>query len=102
MRMLENEGFSYEGYLDIFDGGPTMTARTDKVRSIRDARTARVIAVDRDGGDDALVATGVLADFRCTMGQVRPVGTDGIVLSVPAAAALGVGEDDRVVHIGRT
>lgn len=101
MRMLENEGFSYEGYLDIFDGGPTMTARTDKVRSIRDAKTARVIAVDRDGGDDSLVATGTLADFRCTMGQVRPVGTDGIVLSTAAAAALGVHEDDRVVHIGR-
>ncbi|MET0307226.1 MAG: arginine N-succinyltransferase, partial [Sphingomonas sp.] len=38
MRMLENEGFAYENYIDIFDGGPTMTARTDNVRSVRDAR----------------------------------------------------------------
>ena len=30
MRMLEHEGFRFEGYLDIFDGGPTMTARTDE------------------------------------------------------------------------
>ncbi|WP_066488757.1 arginine N-succinyltransferase, partial [Sphingomonas sp. CCH9-F2] len=28
MRMLENEGFAFENYIDIFDGGPTMTART--------------------------------------------------------------------------
>src|SRR3546814_8723474 len=38
MRMLENEGFAFENYVDIFDGGPTMTARTDQVASIRDAK----------------------------------------------------------------
>ena len=101
MRMLENEGFSYEGYCDIFDGGPTMTARIDQVQSIRDARRARVVAIDRDGGDDALVATGTLADFRCTMAKLRPIGEDGIVLSDTAARTLNVGEDDRVVHVGR-
>src|SRR3546814_15285792 len=35
MRMLENEGFAFENYVDIFDGGPTMTARTDQAASIR-------------------------------------------------------------------
>lgn len=64
MRMLENEGFAYENYVDIFDGGPTMTARTDRVRSIREAADDRVISVDRGGGAEALVATGVLGDFR--------------------------------------
>ena len=101
MRMLENEGFSYEGYCDIFDGGPTMTARIDQVQSIRDARRARVVAIDRDGGDDALVATGTLADFRCTMAKLRPIGEDGVVLSDTTARALDIGEDDRVVHVGR-
>ena len=38
MRMLEAEGFAHEGYIDLFDGGPTMTARTDEIRSVRDAR----------------------------------------------------------------
>ena len=35
MRMLENEGFRYEGYVDIFDGGPSMVARTDEVKSVK-------------------------------------------------------------------
>ena len=39
MRMLEAEGFSGEGYVDIFDGGPTMSAATDKIRT--DRRSAR-------------------------------------------------------------
>ncbi|NWM10751.1 arginine N-succinyltransferase, partial [Escherichia coli] len=69
MRMLESEGFAWERYVDIFDGGPTMTARTDQVRTVRDARTAKVVAVDA-GGEAALVATGKLQQFRVTQGRV--------------------------------
>ena len=35
MRMLENEGFAFENYIDIFDGGPTMTARTARRANAR-------------------------------------------------------------------
>jgi len=42
MRMLENENFSYDGYVDIFDGGPTMIAKTDDVTSIRNAKSATI------------------------------------------------------------
>ena len=100
MRMLENEGFAFENYVDIFDGGPTMTARVDKVRSIAGAREGAVVAIDGDGGTESLVATGELADFRCALGTVREIGDD-VVLDRALAAALGVGEDDRVLHVGR-
>jgi len=101
MRMLEREGFRYENYLDIFDGGPTMTARTDAVRSVEGAREARVVAIDRDGGEEALVAVGRLARFRCAIGRVRPCGEDGVILSADCATALGVEEDDTVLHVAR-
>ena len=100
MRMLENEGFHYENYVDIFDGGPTMTTRTDRVRSIAEARDAAIVAIDSEGGTESLVATGRLADFRCAFGKVRSVG-DGIVLAADCAAVLGVGEDDVVLHVPR-
>ena len=100
MRMLENEGFHYENYIDIFDGGPTMTARTDRVRTIERARDCQVIAIDDDGGDEALVATGRLQDFRCAFGHVRLVG-DGVVLSSDCAKVLGVQPDDRVLFASR-
>ena len=100
MRMLEHEGFAFENYLDIFDGGPTMTARTDQVRSIREARSARIVAIDRDGGAESLVSVGRLGAFRCAFGLVREAG-DGIVLSADCARTLGVGEDDQVLHVGR-
>ncbi|MBX9815806.1 MAG: arginine N-succinyltransferase [Proteobacteria bacterium SG_bin5] len=100
MRMLENEGFAFEKYIDIFDGGPTMTARTDQVRSVREAAAARVIAIDDDGGAPALIATGRLADYRCAYGRVRPAG-DGVVIDSAAAALLALEVDDEIAHVGR-
>jgi arginine N-succinyltransferase len=100
MRMLENEGFAFENYIDIFDGGPTMTARTDKVRTVRDAQYTKVVACDRDGGEASLVATGRLADFRCAHAKVRPC-EGGVVLDPVAAKAIGVREGDEILHAGR-
>ena len=100
MRMLENEGFAHEQYIDIFDGGPTMTARTDNVRTIHEACTHRVVAIDDDGGEQALVACGLLSNFRTAYGSIRSCG-DGIALSRACAAALGVTEGDDVSHVAR-
>ena len=100
MRMLENEGFAYENYVDIFDGGPTMIARTDAVRTIRDVRSATVHALDFDGGDPSLIASGRLADFRCVYGDVRPC-TGGVVISPKSARALEIAEDATVCHVAR-
>ncbi|MFW2851235.1 arginine N-succinyltransferase [Sphingomonas sp. TX0543] len=100
MRMLENEGFAFESYVDIFDGGPTMTARTDNVRSIRDARDAPVVAIDREGGTQALIAHGKLANFRCTLGEVREV-SDTVVISSESANAIHAQEDSIVTYMAR-
>ena len=100
MRMLENEGFAYENYVDIFDGGPTMIARTDSVRTIRDVRSANVVALDFDGGDPSLIASGRLSEFRCVYGDVRPC-TGGVVISPKSARALEIAEDTTVCHVAR-
>jgi arginine N-succinyltransferase len=100
MRMLENEGFAFEQYIDIFDGGPTMTARTDQVRTIREARTHDIIAIDDDGGEPALIAAGRLTNFRSAYGLARECGI-GIALNRACATALGVVEGDNVSHVVR-
>jgi len=105
MRMLEEEGFAAEGYVDIFDGGPTMTARTDRVRSIAGAKAATITHVrapEADTGHSrALIATGRLSDFRCTYGEVAADGPDGLVLDPVAAQALDVSVGDTVWHVAR-
>ena len=100
MRMLENEGFAFENYVDIFDGGPTMTARTDRVRTIAEARQDKVVSIDEEGGTESLVATGTLADFRCAFGSVRATG-DGVALASDCARALDIESDVDVTYVGR-
>jgi arginine N-succinyltransferase len=99
MRMLEDEGFTYEGYVDIFDGGPTMTAKIDKVESIRNARECRIVEVNESASTPILAATGELARFRCCFARMDK-SPDGIVLDPDAMAALGVtvGENVWVVE----
>jgi arginine N-succinyltransferase len=99
MRMLEEEGFSCEGYVDIFDGGPTMTVATDRVRTIRDAGEAVIENVGIEHGHRAILSTGKLGDFRATLGEVS-FGA-GFAIDAGAAKALGVGVGDTVLHAAR-
>ncbi len=100
MRMLEEEGFGYQGYVDIFDGGPTMIARTDSVKSIAAARCTTVIQTDATHGEKVLIATGRLAGFRCCYGMCEGA-EDGIVIDPVAAQLLGVGPSDEVWTVPR-
>ncbi len=100
MRMLENEGFAYENYVDIFDGGPTMTTRTDQVASITRALALPVADTQLDKGEKALIAAGRLAGFRCCYGA-RATSGDGIAIDARAAELLEIGEGDTVWSIAR-
>lgn len=100
MRMLENEGFVFDHYVDIFDGGPTMTARTDQVASIANARRITISTIaDHPPQDakDALVATGRMADFRCCYGRLN----DDAVLDKASADLLNVAVGEEILWIDR-
>jgi arginine N-succinyltransferase len=100
MRMLEAEGFSHQGYIDIFDGGPTMAAQTDAIRTVRDAATATIVATDAPDGEPGLIAAGRLEQFRGARGRIaRQDG--GIAIDAETAAALGAAVGDEVLHVGR-
>ena len=100
MRMLENEGFAYENYIDIFDGGPTMIARTDQVASIARAVALPVRDAALDKGEKALIAAGRLAEFRCCYGA-RAIAANGVAIDARAAELLRVREGDEVWSIAR-
>ncbi len=100
MRMLEEEGYSYEGYVDIFDGGPTMIAQTDKVKSVAAARASVVTGVDCAKGQKVILASGRLAGFHACYGACEPVD-GGISLDSQAADLLGVGIGDTVWSVPR-
>ncbi|WP_177203996.1 arginine N-succinyltransferase [Sphingobium sp. AP50] len=101
MRMLETEGFDNAGYVDIFDGGPTMVGQIDQLKTIAAARDVTLSATHDKGGDRMLIATGTLADYRCTWGFVQE-GVDGAVsLDAASAARLKIEIGDSFTMAGR-
>jgi arginine N-succinyltransferase len=100
MRMLESEGFHHEGYIDIFDGGPTMAAQTDRIRSVRDAKTATLVGTDADGGQHGLVAKGRLTDFVCVHATIEERDGDAAI-DAASAELLGVSPGDEIAYVAR-
>ncbi|NLI26087.1 MAG: arginine N-succinyltransferase [Acetobacter sp.] len=64
-RILEKEGFIFENYIDIFDGGPTLSARTNDLHTIRNSLQAELSNIPASPeASKALLASGSLLSFR--------------------------------------
>ncbi len=101
MRMLEKEGFAYEGYVDIFDGGPTMIAKTDQVVSVAQSQQSVVSDIDVQAGEKAIIATGQLSDFRACYGA-RQLDEDGMIaVDSNAADTIDISTGDTVWSVAR-
>lgn len=105
MRMLEVEGFAWENYIDIFDGGPTLTVRTDQIRSVKEARDDVIVAIDDRLGDQMegekrLCSHGHLVDFRAAYGWTQQ-RDGGIAIDPACARTLGVDTGDSITNVAR-
>jgi arginine N-succinyltransferase len=106
MRMLENEGFAWENYIDIFDGGPTMTARTDQIRSIREAKDVTITEISHSVGEQKsdqkkLLTLGRLQAFKAAYGWIDDCG-DKVIIDAECARALNISVGDQVTYVERS
>jgi arginine N-succinyltransferase len=101
LRMLEEEGFTYDRYVDIFDGGPTVTSPTERIRTVRES-TAETIGEIADGGrTKLLIATGRLRDFRACCASVKRLPKRGIGIDRESAELLNVTVGDQILAVSR-
>lgn len=68
LAMLNAQGLRFEGYIDIFDAGPTVEAYLEDVRAVRNSHEVQVhidVQAEAPAAPVTLAATtGVCADFR--------------------------------------
>jgi arginine N-succinyltransferase len=102
LAMLEQEGFRYEGYVDIFDAGPTVECHRDNIHAVRQSKLLTVEIGESDPVPDSvseqvlwLVANRLFADWRAILAPAAP-RADRMALMPHAAAALRVQEGDVV------
>ena len=97
MRMLEEEGFAGGEYIDVFDGGPTMIAETDAIRTIAEAETSPLVEIAAGETGPHLVAAGKLGEFCACIGGLSPAH-DGVAADAGLARTLGVELGATLVH----
>jgi arginine N-succinyltransferase len=94
-RLLEQEGLHFDGYIDIFDGGPVLEAKLPALRAVRDSRLhvagsgapAAALAGSPTGQTRCLVATTRRERFRVVVADLEP--PPPLRLGRPVLAALG-------------
>ncbi|MCC4233743.1 arginine N-succinyltransferase [Sphingobium soli] len=101
MRMLDTEGFENAGYVDIFDGGPTMVGQVDQLKTIAAARDVTLAATHESGGQKMLIACGQLADYRCTWGLIEEHADGAISLDAGSVKRIGLEIGNRFTMAGR-
>jgi arginine N-succinyltransferase len=102
MKMLEREGFQFDCYIDIFDGGPTMTALTDQVRTVRESRELVLESIaETVEGTNMMLAHGRLEAFTACCGEVSISQDETATLSRETAALIGVRPGDTFLAMGR-
>ena len=100
LRMLEEEGFAYDRYIDIFDGGPTVTAHTDSIRTVRESTVESVCEIGEGGRARMILAAGRLKNFRACFASAKRA-KKGLCIDAEAAELLEVKVGDQVLAVAR-
>jgi arginine N-succinyltransferase len=89
--ILEREGFETNSYIDLFDAGPTLYARTANIRSIAQSQTA--VTQQRtliDARGRYLLSNDALHDFRAIIAELDYQPGQPLTLTPSMCAALNV------------
>ena len=101
--MLERQGFKYTGYVDIFDGGPTMIAERAAIDVVKHSLHAKVVSITElsEETNKYMITNDRFDDFRCAVGRLRlqPEGLVEITPRLARRAQLRVGDTLRYYPI---
>jgi len=100
LRLLEAEGFSRRGYVDIFDAGPTVEAERNQIRAVRESKKYQVLVDDNCGEESNqkhIICNTKVEDFRATQVKLtlREIANQ-VVITSDVAKALQVEKGDWV------
>lgn len=95
MKILEKEGFRYNGYVDIFDAGPTLKARVQDIKTVKSSKQLRIKSIsDHVHAKHFFIGNDSL-DFRAVHGELL-VKDDTCIMSRREAELLKVKVGDMI------
>lgn len=89
MAVLQQEGFHGGSYVDIFDGGPVLEARTGNLKTLVTCQHKSLRSSDAEDGEQCLLACGEGANFRCALAGISESLNE--VVRAPLSVLHGLG-----------
>ena len=97
LRLLEAEGFCRRGYVDIFDGGPTVEANVNSIKSVNESHKCQVLIDEVSSDEKYIICNTQVADFRAVQASLLLRQTaNQAVINLETAKALNVTEGDWI------
>lgn len=97
MNILIREGFQFNGYVDIFDGGPTLEASCKKISTIAASRMLTIASISDDISSSRFLLANGSINFRATLCQaILNENKSACTISKEAAAVLEVKKGDVI------
>lgn len=96
-RLLMEEGFYHEGYVDLFDAGPTLQAERRRIATVSGSRKAAVAAVTAIRAEKRfMIANTDLGNLRVVLDAIQENPDNTVAVSPEAARRLQVVQGDHV------
>jgi arginine N-succinyltransferase len=103
LNLLKSEGFSWKGYVDIFDAGPTVEANLSQLRSVQGSNLYTVEVVEQLTGEDNVLMSNLEVElFRATAATAqldKARLTIQITQEIADALKVSAGEQLRAVKL---
>ena len=86
--MLERQGFKYTGYIDIFDGGPTLFSERAMIDVIAHSTLHPIETIQELPEDTTkyMISNEKFSDFRCASGRLKMLDSGGLCVTPRLAA----------------
>lgn len=100
MKLLEQEGFSFTGVVDIFDAGPKVSCKAAAIRTVRECKTGSLSAFMSESEQEApmIVSNGDSRNFRACLSAVRDNRHGDVAVTEECAKLLGLRSGDRIAY----
>lgn len=102
-QMLTDQGLEYTNYIDVFDGGPTVSTKIDNIHLISHSHSARIISIKKNITNGEFCLLGTLTPKICfILDYVKFQKPNIITISEEAACLLDKksGEEIQLYKLG--
>lgn len=96
--MLERQGFKYTGYIDIFDGGPTLVAERTAIHVVTHSQLGTIAKIEElpEDAEKCMMSNNQFETFRCAVGRVEVLSDGGLRITPRLARRAGLALGDTV------